>query len=229
MGTRGIWGFRQDSKDKLTYNHYDSYPTGLGNQIVEFIKNHSIEELAVIAKRIKLVKADSKPTAEQIKNYLAQGTYDGQVSDKTPDDWYCLLRNTMFNPEMFANDKIVHMIDNHKFIEDSLFCEWGYIINLDGRCLEIYTGFQHEPNSKGNRYQVGKPEKGRTYEYYACELFTTIPLKDIRFFPNDAMDSLETIINAEDERKEKGEPNSRLDRLNKLSWAFYGKPLALYP
>ena len=37
MGTRGLWGFRKDGKDKLTYNHFDSYPDCLGHTIVEFL------------------------------------------------------------------------------------------------------------------------------------------------------------------------------------------------
>lgn len=30
------------------------------------------------------------------------------------------------------------MIDNVSFLQDSLFCEWGYVINLDTNVLEIY-------------------------------------------------------------------------------------------
>ena len=30
MSTRGIYGFRKNGEDKLTYNHYDSYFSYLG-------------------------------------------------------------------------------------------------------------------------------------------------------------------------------------------------------
>ena len=30
MGTRGAYGFRINDKDKVTYNHFDSYPDGFG-------------------------------------------------------------------------------------------------------------------------------------------------------------------------------------------------------
>lgn len=36
MSTRGIYGFRKNGEDKLTYNHYDSYFSYLG----ENKKNH---------------------------------------------------------------------------------------------------------------------------------------------------------------------------------------------
>ena len=40
MGTRGLYGFRKNGVDKVTYNHYDSYPEYLGRNILEFIRNH---------------------------------------------------------------------------------------------------------------------------------------------------------------------------------------------
>lgn len=39
MGTRGIYGFRKNKKDKTSYNHYDSYPSCLGEQMFDYIKN----------------------------------------------------------------------------------------------------------------------------------------------------------------------------------------------
>ena len=66
MGTRGLWGFRKDGKDKLTYNHFDSYPDCLGHTIVEFLKKHTKKELEDIAKRIVLVDEDKPATAEAL-------------------------------------------------------------------------------------------------------------------------------------------------------------------
>ena len=34
MSTRGAWGFRIGSQDKVTYNHFDSYLDGLGDCLV---------------------------------------------------------------------------------------------------------------------------------------------------------------------------------------------------
>jgi hypothetical protein len=40
-----------------------------------------------------------------------------------------------------ANGNVAHMIDSHLFLMDSLFCEWGYIIDLDSMLLRVYKGF----------------------------------------------------------------------------------------
>ena len=41
MGTKGTYGFFKNGESKLTYNQFDSYPEGLGTNIVEFIKSSS--------------------------------------------------------------------------------------------------------------------------------------------------------------------------------------------
>ena len=41
MSTRGIYGFRKNGEDKLTYNHYDSYFSYLGENIINFV-NHKM-------------------------------------------------------------------------------------------------------------------------------------------------------------------------------------------
>ena len=39
MGTRGIVGFVSGGQEKLTYNHSDSYPSGLGVAVLEWAKS----------------------------------------------------------------------------------------------------------------------------------------------------------------------------------------------
>ena len=42
MSTRGAYGFYKNGVDKITYNHYDSYFSGLGEEIVNFCRNTTI-------------------------------------------------------------------------------------------------------------------------------------------------------------------------------------------
>lgn len=161
MGTRGLWGLRKNGVDKLTYNHYDSYPDCLGYKIIEFIKNHNKEELVSIFNRIVLVDEYEPATAEAI--VLCKRFCDVEVSSKSIKDWYCLLRRAQGCPEVYANG-LRFMIDNVDFIKNSLFCEFAYIINLDDNVLEFWVGFQHKPD-KTNRYGT----KGYD-EYYPCKL-----------------------------------------------------------
>ena len=171
MGTRGLYGFRKNGIDKLTYNHWDSYPDCLGGHIVEFCKNISIKEMNEIFDKIILVNESKEPTEEQINECME--FYDGSVSTGSVREWYCLLRETQGSLYPYKRG-LKYMIDSHEFIKDSLFCEYAYIINLDTNCLEFYVGFQKEP-CKSNRYGV-EDDRG----YYPCKMVAYYALDDQR-------------------------------------------------
>jgi hypothetical protein len=161
--------------DKTTYNHFDSYPDCLGNDVVEFCKKTSIAEMNAIFDRIILVEEDSRPTKQQIDDCIE--FYDGNVSTQSIDDWYCLLRNLQGNFKEYQKcideGSKVYMTDGIDFIQDSLFCEYAYIINLDDEVLEFYEGFQKEPQVD-NRYGI-TDDRG----YYPCKLALIIPLDEL--------------------------------------------------
>lgn len=182
MSTRGSWGFRMDGKDKLTYNHCDSYPSGLGETIKQFIITHSIEELKSIADNIVLVDKDSTPTQKQInecQKFADQGVSTGKLTE-----WYVLLREAQGNPEAYTKG-LKYMISYPEFIKDSLFCEWAYIINLDTETLEVYTGFQEI--AQDNRYKnyLSKPDG-----YANCSLIKEIPLNEVAQFDMNTLEKL---------------------------------------
>ena len=172
MGTRGAYGFISNNKEKVTYNHYDSYPSALGEIMIKFINETDNKAIKSMFDKIKLVNQDDKPTPKQIGKYAEIA--DLNVSDKSVDDWYCLLRNTQGLLSVYKNG-VEHMIDSHTFLKDSLFCEWAYIINVDTMELEVYKGFNQNRSALG-RYADTKPDN----EYYGVELIDTVPLDKIR-------------------------------------------------
>ncbi len=183
MGTRGAYGLHKGGVDKIAYNHWDSYPTGLGADVAAFVCKHTDEEMAAIFDRIELVATKEKPTSDQIAECMP--FIDGDVSKQTPEDWYCLLRTAQGDLEAHAGG-LRYMVGNANFLQDSLFCEWGYVINLDKGVLEIYRGFQKEPSM--NRYF--RPKMVDTYiknggdgGYYNCALIQEVPFATIREIP----------------------------------------------
>lgn len=183
MGTRGLYGIRKNGIDKATYNHWDSYPEALGKDIVKFCKNNGIEKLDKFFNLIELVDSESNPTDEQIVECMSAGYVDISVSEQSIDDWYCLLRGLQGNFKAYQkfidNNARVYMKDDITFIEDSLFCEYAYIINLDDNVLEFYKGFQQEPQN-GNRYGTESTYEGHDgTKYYPCKLIKTFPLGEL--------------------------------------------------
>ena len=42
MGTRGAIGWSKGGVTKVTYNHFDSYPDGLGLDVVKYLKGKTL-------------------------------------------------------------------------------------------------------------------------------------------------------------------------------------------
>lgn len=171
MGTRGIWGFRKDGIDKVSYKQFDCYPDGLGKDFFRFLKLNDPDKLSAFFEKMIVIDNSIPPTDEQKACCKKMGWYDDSVSMRTDTDWYCLLRGLQ-EPDIFQDaiddDKTVY-IDNYiHFIKDSLMCEYGYIFDLNTLELEFYEGIQREP-SEGNRYGTEKDDAS----YYPCKLICT--------------------------------------------------------
>lgn len=176
MGTRGSFGTLSNGTLKLTYNHWDSYPEGLGTdlakQLVKLLEKHDQTSLKALADLVTVVDSDSKPTKEQIKK-LSKWT-DLNVSEKSTDDWYCVLRDLQGKLDVIL-EEAGFMVDGNDFPKESLFCEWAYVANFDDMTLEIYKGFQTAKHSKG-RFA----DPACTEEYKPVKLVKTLKLdKDL--------------------------------------------------
>jgi hypothetical protein len=150
MGTRGVVGFRLDNKDILFYNHYDSYPSGLGWNVVQFVQR--VKNWPLVKERVRglrLVDEDGPMTQADTEHY---GNLCGHFSKKhfypytehTAENCICDWHNLLHN----LQGKLADILDagiavkSNDFVKNSLFCEWGWIINLDGMMIEVYRGFQ---------------------------------------------------------------------------------------
>ncbi len=178
MSTRGIIGFRYKNKDYLTYNHFDSYPDGVGKDILKEISK--VENWGLIEDRIKelkLVDDGIPPTKEDIAMYNEhKNTSVGNqgIDNQEVHTWYQLLRDIQGTLKPYMNGSVKHMIDSSEFIKDSLFCEWVYIVNLDTMEFEVLVGFQKEKDLH-SRYGVLPNEGG----YYPCKLIKAYDLNNL--------------------------------------------------
>jgi hypothetical protein len=142
MGTRGAFGVIAGERELIGYNQFDSYPNGGGITNLGWLRS-VIEggELAVVfcqAVLCRLVDNDQPPKAADVEA-LADAT-DLNVSERSKADWYCLTRHT--HGDIGAMLACGYIFDSHTFPLDSLFCEWGYIVDFDKGVFEVYQGFQ---------------------------------------------------------------------------------------
>ena len=149
MGTRGAIGFRSNGVDKVTYNHYDSYPTGLG---FDLMKELNKAKMCVKAMRRRF---------EQIEMWNGKCDFT---------EGGALLKYL----ETLKMDK------SNNFMEDSLWCEWAYVVNLDDEVLEIYEGANKDKDALGRYASLqtkSNQESGRGYMGVA--LIAIIHLDDL--------------------------------------------------
>ena len=164
MGTRGFIGFVVDKAEKITYNHFDSYPEGLGADVLKWARGGDpLNRLADGVRKLEKVDEDAKPTPEQRARYAL--FTDSGVSEG--DDWYAVLRNTQGDPAKILEAGVY--ADAGEFPQNSLYCEWGYLVDLDTRTFEVYRGFQTEPHDKGRFAHRG----GTTAGYFEVALIAS--------------------------------------------------------
>jgi hypothetical protein len=159
MSTRGMIGIRIGRKLLGFYNHFDSYPDGLGTAIVEWVQANLLtpEALATLkanALALKDVHGDNNPPdQESFDYYMGIPPKEGEDADlraqiggatRARTEWYGLLRNYQGIPGLDAilSGELKHFNQNSSFLKDSLFCEYAYIINLGKGTVEFYKGFQ---------------------------------------------------------------------------------------
>lgn len=140
MGTRGFIGLVVDEQQKITYNHFDSYPGGVGAQVLAYLRDATkdMAKLTEQARALKMVDEDTPPTEDEQLALLKH--FNAGVSTGRTAEWYALLRDTQ--GDLGATLECGYAPDASGFPFDSLFCEWGYLADLDRGVFEVYRGFQ---------------------------------------------------------------------------------------
>ena len=160
MGIRCAFGVRVGGKDKIVYNSMDSYPNGLGDSILDFLRDVCTLEGSwrSLIPAAQALTEDVEVTLAVDRVWLRRRVGDGAMNKLLEEGTYK---------------------DSSNFLSDSLFCEHAYIIDLDSGEFEYYVGFQEEPHTKG-RYADKVARVGhRTSNYYPVALAKTFRLDAI--------------------------------------------------
>jgi hypothetical protein len=121
MGTRGLVGIQKEDKIYGCYNGYDSYPSYLG----QWVSNY-------------LSKGLMANPYSSLKNKLKSIEWIDSVSGGEKNSDLDLLLSILEDGREALRYR--RTISNHgRFFNDTLFCEWAYIINLDEDTLDVYS------------------------------------------------------------------------------------------
>lgn len=182
MGTRNLTMVIENAEPKVAqYGQWDGYPSGQGITILDFLNSTNIEEFT---KKLQSVKFIDKDKNEEIDEYLKSiGSTDGwMTSDQSAlykAKYPYLSRDhggDILRLIMESTDDIIWINDSRDFVNDSLFCEWCYVIDLDKKTFEIYEGFIQSPISETERFYSKEPNKGG---YYPVKLVKSFSLESL--------------------------------------------------
>jgi hypothetical protein len=175
VSTRGFLGFVIDGQEKIAYNHSDSYPSGLGVDVLAWLRVAASEGTEHVAERARALRpAEGEPTDEDIEHLAPYANYGVGRQGPRPE-WYQLLRETQGNPSNILAAGVFE--DASGFPLDSLFAEYGYLVDLDRGLFEAYRGFQSSPPTKG-RF-VGREPRDPDGGYHPCALVAEWKLAEL--------------------------------------------------
>jgi hypothetical protein len=197
MGTRHLTAVILQEEPKVAqYGQWDGYPGGQGLTILNFLKDPN-----TVLKIFKDEIAKCRfVTEEEYDARWAEAGADGSgwvgldVADRLQEKYPELSRDCGAEVlKLIYEGKTHELANSWDFAEDSLFCEWAYVIDLDKNVLEVYQGFNQEKLNENDRFFNG----GITdVKYY--------PVKLAKSYPLDNLPSEEDFINdlREDEDEE---------------------------
>lgn len=173
MGTRHLVAVVSGGKRRIAqYGQFDGYFTGVGDDVFNFVKNKM--NFDVFKERVEeLVFYTKKELDDLDKQYENTNKDTSTLFEEHPE----LSRSTSVEILALVQDgSVTKVVDSWSFGADSLFCEYAYVVNLDSKVVECYTGFNHKK-------AVGRFARRNlataTYKYKPVTLFKKIPFDKI--------------------------------------------------
>ena len=141
MGTRGLFGFYYKGKYYLVYNHWDSYPEGLGHDLLREIKyaleNNLLDNWIQMLIDSRVVSDEISPTSEDINKLNKY--WDLSVDDRSPMNWYCLTRKCQGSfLSVLESGYIYTDPDYENKLTGDIFVEYSYVLDFDNMRFVLY-------------------------------------------------------------------------------------------
>lgn len=156
MGTRHLIAVMLDGEYKVAqYGQWDGYLEGAGCDVLAFLHTvqvpnfyDQVRKLTWIDEEVHKnlwVEAGADPESEFV-NYDVAKHFGKMYPELSRDTGANIL-------DIVAEGKVQHGLHNSiDFADDSVFCEWAYVIDLDKGTFEVYKGFNKRPLPETDRF-----------------------------------------------------------------------------
>lgn len=162
MGTRNLTMVISNGETKVAqYGQWDGYPEGQGQTILKFLLSLDKEGFEKFKERVNQLRwhtkeEEAKMEAMSSEEWLEKYPYlSRDVGGKILE---AIFYNKITVGSQFLGNareisvNVESLTNSEDFAEDSLFCEWAYVIDLDKNTFEVYEGFNKEPLAETERF-----------------------------------------------------------------------------
>lgn len=188
MGTRNLTVVVQNNEIKVAqYCQWDGYLEGQGLTALNFLRDEMNQSF-----RDKVAKC-SWITPEEHKQLWVDAGADPD-SDMVGMDVSDKFKETNFHLHRDCGAIILKLIQDSEnglklqntidFAADSLFCEYGYVVDLDKNTFEVYKGFNKEKLAETERFAFLNDKSDDGY----------FPIKLLKSYSLDGLPTKEEII-----------------------------------
>ena len=173
MGTRHLVAVVSGGKRRIAqYGQFDGYFTGAGDGVFDFVKNKM--NFDVFKERVEALQFYTKKELDDFDKKM-------YINEPGTEEFFAghpeLIRSTSVDIlDLVQDGSVTKVVDSWSFGAESLFCEYAYVVNLDSKVVECYTGFNHKKAvGRFARYNLSTA----TSDYKPVTLFKKIPFDKI--------------------------------------------------
>ncbi len=168
MGTRNLTVVVKDGEYKVAqYGQWDGYISGAGFSILEYLRNWDRAKFEENLKKVVFLKDE----------VTIEALFNSPKKMLVHRDTGCKILQVIEECDF----ETIELCNGIGFAEDSLFCEYAYVVDLDANRLEVYTGFQKQEHDCGRFASMRSPEneENRRDGYFPIKLLLSYSLDEL--------------------------------------------------
>lgn len=176
MGTRHLIAVQKNGEYKIAqYGQWDGYPSGQGVRVLQFLRDMDAEVFKRNLDTTRFIDEDELTERWRDVGADDSGFVSLDISDKFRAKYPENSRDTGAGIlDLVAEKQGLGLYNHIDFAQDSLFCEWAYVVDLDNNTFEVFEGFNRHEVTEG-RF-AGPKESGHDKSYGPVRLAHRWPL-----------------------------------------------------
>lgn len=182
MGTRHLICVVKDGKYKIAqYGQWDGYPSGQGTSILDFLKSGNVFKLRQKVDSLTWITDEEHKARWEECGADGSGRVDMETAERFKQAYPELSRDTGAGVLdcIVEAEHPLKLYNRIEFAQDSLFCEWAYVLDLDNDTLEVYKGFNRTQVDPSERFYREGYKSHSGDQYYPVRFVASFPFADL--------------------------------------------------